>query len=394
MMFVIKILRNMVSAARCRRGFALIAVVIILAMMGIAGGVVTVFMSQLEDIRRERLEIDKLGALKNAITGNEALIINEGRSDFGYIGHMGVIPSSLEDLYKKGAQPSYVFDTDLKAAAGWNGPYITPLVSEFLDTLGIDQYNNSYELINTEFVRGDGETVSARITSLGEDKTSGTADDRSIDLLKREVFSTVTGVVVSTNDQPMRDSGVTLNYPFNGVLSEMITTTNTQGEFTFNNVSFGMRSISAGTKLIYVTDSASEKKGDVWFSIQNSGYNDVSITSMTVVYPTVAFYEQIKIGNSIVFSSTAPRAASGDTITFAAETIAGSGKPTQGVLIRVDTALTTTPDIVIKGSGDSKTIKIYNFKDVQTGNGSTVDMSGTTLTITFSDGSEIQFTAP
>lgn len=398
MRLIIKSLRKVSSVAGHEGGFGLIAVIAILAMIGVASGIAVIFISQLRDVRRERLGMDELDILKQAITGNPALIINEGRSDFGYVGHMGTIPSSIEDLFKRGSQPTYVFNTTKKVGAGWAGPYIAPIVIENLDALKKDAFGNDYVFTNTEFTRGDGEKVSVRITSVGADETSSTSDDRYVDIIKRELFSTVSGYVTDKAGNGQKNVGVTLNLPQNGVLSTANTTTDLTGRFAFNNVSFGLRSLSVDARLTYQPGSGKATGGakdNVEFKVTNSGTNNISISSIKAVYDRTAYFEEVKVAGTSVFkhiNNSGVRGASGDTITFTAKTVKGSGKPTEVVLIRVQTDTTTTPNVVIKGVGDTITIEYKKFTNVQTGSGSSVNMVGVTFTVTFSDGSEAVFT--
>ena len=95
------------------------------------------------------------------------------------------------------------------------------------------------------------------------------------------------------------------------------------------------------------------------------------------------------------------RAANGQTITFRKDdgatqsvTVKGSGKPTQVIPIRVDQTLEVTPNLAISSLGQSVTVKLAKFANAPTGNGSNVNPSGVTFTITFSDGSVNVVTAP
>jgi hypothetical protein len=80
---------------------------------------------------------------------------------------------------------------------------------------------------------------------------------------------------------------------------------------------------------------------------------------------TAAWYEQIKVDGDAVFNGVNPRGGSGDTKTF--------------------------PSIVIS-NGSTSTIEYNKFRDSPSGGGAPfVDMSGTAFTITFSDGSVVNF---
>ena len=342
-----------------------------------------------------------LESLKISVTGNPRLVISGGRTDFGFIGTMGAVPPQLPPLWQKASQPDYAFDTTRKVGAGWLGPYIRSSFVNYLLSMDKDRFGNPLIYTSIPFARSsDGQMVAARIQSAGLDGTANTSDDQQIDILKAEVFSTVTGALKKGNS-PVKFATVTLNAPSNGVLTQTFDITDANGVFQFTDVSFGFRSISIDPKLTYEEGTASTPGNDTLkFTLTNYATNAITITSITPVYTMTAWYQKIKMGNSTVFDYTnAPyngtRAASGQTITFSSSvTLNGSGKPTQVVPIRVEKETTVTPDVLIKGTGKSIVVQIQEFRNVQTGNGSAVNPSGATFTITFSDGSQNVITVP
>lgn len=386
---------------RSEQGFSFITIIIVLAMFGVAASVVIIFKSQLFGIRRERLTRDELAELKQAITGNPRLITNNGRADFGYIGNMGNLPPSLEDLYKKGTQPVFVFNNVKKVGAGWAGPYIAPLITEYLDSLKKDAFGNDYVYSTSPYTRADGEVVSAKITSNGEDRVAGTLDDRFAEILKREVFSTVSGEVTTPAGVAVKNASITLNTPENGTLITRTTQTNADGGYSFSDVTFGLRSIQVSPLLSYVEGSAeaiTPGNDDLEFKIINMGGNPVTVTSLKAEFPGTMFYERIVWGATTVWNYLTDgggiRAASGATKTFnPSQTIGGTGNPAEAKIIHVEDLATTAPTIILKGSGVAKTITLENFRNVQAGPGTAVVVSNVQFTMTFSDGSVMTFIA-
>jgi len=354
--------------------------------------------------------------LKNAITGNPRLVIEGGRADFGFVGTMGNVPSSLSELWLAGSQPTYDFNQTKKVGAGWVGPYVGSTYVEDLLSLEKDRFGSPYVYSESPSPspRPDGAEVAVRITSGGPDGAVGTSDDMFVDVLKAEIFSTVTGELVR-GTQTVPFASVTLNKPAGGVVSTTVTSTSSLGVFTFSNVPYGFRSVSIDPKLTFEPDSDNVQGGNTLrFTVTNFATNSVSITYMTVQYSTTMYFESIRIGNTTVFDytwygSTRASGISGCNTSLAfpsgckfnftnsslvgtSVTVDGSGKPSQVVPIRVDKEVTTTPDLVIRGVGKSVTVQIQDFKNAATGSASNVNPTGATFTITFSDGSVHSFT--
>ncbi len=342
---------------------------------------------------------EDLEALKVAVAGNPRLIISSGRADFGFIGTIGNVPAQLSQLWIGSGLPAYSFDTDNKVGAGWVGPYIPSGFVEDLLSLDKDRFGNAFTYVSTPFTRtSDSQVVAARIQSAGADGVAGTSDDLYQDILSSEIYSTVTGTLYKGNN-PVPYATVTLNIPSNGTVSQQTDVTDSSGVFSFSNVTFGFRSVSIDPKLTYEPGTAKTQNGGrtVQFKLTNYATSDVTITSLTATYNRTAWYEVIRIGNTNVWTWTTSRAASGQTITFAGQTVEGSGKPTQVVPIRVDKENTVTPDLFIRGVGRTVTIELQNFKDKIDdvgGAAGNVTMGGTTFTIGMSDGSSNTFTVP
>jgi hypothetical protein len=388
------------SGRRKDKGMGLIVAVVLLTVVAVGIGLMAPAVFQVTAADNTFKIAEDLEALKIALAGNPRLVIGGGRSDYGYVGSMGNVPADLPDLWKKSAQPGYNFDIVKKVGAGWFGPYVPSTFVNDLLAMDTDRFGTPLIYTSTPFARNgpgeDGQMVAARIRSAGTDGIAETDDDQFIDILQAEVYSTVTGTLRKKNN-PVKFATVTLNVPANGVLSQMFDVTDTNGVFSFSNVTFGFRSIGIDPKLTYEEGSANVQGNDTLrFTVTNYATNDIVITSITPSANIAAYFEGIRIGNKNVFTFTGTRPALGTQINLAPSdyvTVKGSGKPTQVVPIRVEKQTTVTPDVLIKGIGKSVVVQIQELRSAPTG-GTAVNPGGSTFTITFSDGSQNVFTVP
>ena len=385
-------------------GMGLLLAIVLLTVVAASIGLLAPAVYQVTAADNTSKISDDLDLLKIALAGNPRLIIGGGRSDFGYIGSMGNVPAGLSALWLKGSQKDYFFDTVRKVGAGWVGPYVPGTFVTDLLAMDKDRFGN-----DLEYTLSPDASTAIRIRSAGMDGVQGTADDQTVNILNAEVFSTVTGTLKKGNN-PIKFASVTLNVPVDGDVEQVFSTTNSSGVFTFTNVSFGFRSITVDPKLTYEEGSATTPNNTLKFTVTNYGTDDLTISSITPVYPyfdpptntITAYYEKIRIGNTNVWNYTTDgtpagtRAGSGQTKSFSAVTVKGSGKPNQAVPIRVEKQTTTTPDVLIKGVGKSVVIQLQDFKQAATGSASNANVpTGILFTITFGpDGSEAEITTP
>ena len=225
-------------------GMTLIEIVVVVVIIGVLGATITpLVLNSLHD-EREGNTVTELKEFKKGIIGDPEIVTEEVRTHFGYVGDMGTMPTKIEDLYQKGTQPAYSFDATKKTGAGWNGPYIDPSLVEDLASLKLDAYGNEYTYSTAEFTGATtGATVSAKVTSKGTDGVTGGGDDLNVYIYKPAAFATVTGFIIDSDDTRKSGVSVTMNYPSAGTLTTSVTTTDSSGRYTFNNIPYGDRSL-------------------------------------------------------------------------------------------------------------------------------------------------------
>ena len=217
-------------------GVGLIVAVVLLTIVAFGFALIAPAVFQITAADNSSKTAQNLESLKIALTGNPAVANGGGRADFGFIGTMGSVPTQLSMLWQKGSQPAYSFDTLRKAGAGWIGPYVPSAFVNELLALDKDRYGNDLVYASIPFTRpSDGQLVAARIASAGADATPNTSDDQEVDILKAELFSTVTGTL-TMGGNPVQAASVALNAPINGALTQTFDTTDSNGVFQFNDV--------------------------------------------------------------------------------------------------------------------------------------------------------------
>ena len=375
-------------------GFTLVEVIMVIVILGILAAVAMKTLdSGLETSRVEetRRELDQLAL---AISGNPELFSNGVRSDFGYVGDVGAMPPTLDALVQN---PGY---------ATWKGPYIKSDYSGFADDYKRDAWGQTYVYSGSTTIKSVGgapDTLTRVLVSSATDFTQNTLSCQLTDAA----------------GNPPGDSAamvrVILSYPNGaGGTKDSIASPNKSGNVTFSNcVSVGNRRVKAiyqatndtvqtvvsvlpkstvqatlrfpgaiwaatsggggGTSSMQLVPGSVSTSGtnrsNIQFSVENPTTSSKFITSIKVTYAKVAYYRQVIWVSTTVFNNSNPRAASGQTVAFT------SGMP-------------------IGAYGQVVRIQINEFRTTASGSSSLVNMSATSITVDFSDGSTITFTTP
>ena len=141
-----------------RRGFTLLEIIIALAIIAILAAAATPMVLQRMLDARIQTTQEEARALYDAMVGREA-----DPGSFGFVGDMGRLPASFEQLVEPSGLPAYSVQTR-GVGMGWKGPYINSgsSPSDYL----LDAFGRPYSGASTGQVR-----------SAGPDGIAGTADD-------------------------------------------------------------------------------------------------------------------------------------------------------------------------------------------------------------------------
>jgi len=383
-----------------RKGFTLIEIIIVLSILAILMGIAVPMIYRQLASSAEQATKEEMENLKKSFIGDPEKVQNGVRTDFGAIGDWGGLLPSLQALVEA-QTPAWSYDKEKKAGAGWKGPYISGEEGEYL----LDGWGNEYVYSTADYTNGKGELVDGKIVSYGPSKAVGGGDDLTIEILKRETTTKVFGYIRDSGGNYLFKASVTIFFPQNGELFQQSCLTDTKGYYEFSSIPFGIRSVQAEPKLVYMKDSA-KAIGNEWqnveFKVGNFSEGDITINSLKAEYVVTpaAWYRALQIGGSTKWKAAGggkdgkdgkDGKGSGDTVTFSSYTLAGTGVKREPCTVYIESSEAQIPDIYIAGGGNITVFGLNDFRDKAKG-GAFVDMTGVNFTVTFSDGSVINFT--
>ncbi len=232
----------MIEKIRKKNGFTLIELVLVIVIISVLAAVAANMMQQPVDEERFNATIAEMNNIKTAVIGNPSLISNQVRTSFGYVGDMGNLPGSLDDLAKKGGQPAFTIDAATGIGMGWNGPYISQEFSEETDGYKKDAWGIEYQYSQ----------ASGTIISAGSDRTfgsgSGYAQDITKTITQSEYLADISGAIKDSSGSPITNSSwvnITLYYPSGGAETSATATPTAAGTFYFQNIPVGIHRLVA-----------------------------------------------------------------------------------------------------------------------------------------------------
>jgi len=227
-----------INSTKPPKGFSLIEILFVFILVGVLATFTISNVGTNDDSIRFEATRSKLEAIRTAVLGNEASVDSEGkRLNFGYLGDVGNLPSSLSDLVSKpGGMNTWVYSSTYGFAAGWHGPYLAATLITGDKGFDRDGWGRllSYTTVGTPSV-----------SSLGSDNAPGGAKyaaDIAMNFSSVSRLASVTGIL---EDYNARISGrtVELAFPAAGAITSTNVVTDANGYFRFQTVPFGVRSL-------------------------------------------------------------------------------------------------------------------------------------------------------
>jgi prepilin-type N-terminal cleavage/methylation domain-containing protein len=380
--------------ARMRSGMTLVELLVVLVIIGILGAVSL----RAIDVTRERTNYDKtmksMQRLANAIAGNPDLIAEGRRSDFGFVGDVGRLPTGLEELRR-----------NVSNNPAWNGPYVRIPFTGDSTSFKIDAWGQEFQYLPD---RGT-------ILSLANGRFPLTYQvTPDTDFLFR---NPVSGTVTDNEGNPPGDQAPTvqvhlwLTNPTTGQPMHYDTTVGQDGSYRFAAPD---RGVAVGNHLItavWGTDSLSKWVGveprvgavvDLRFGNTRMGVLKL-ITGSVAVMPgptspvNNVTFEVINTGSSVVKLDTISFYRS-DSTAFC-ETLLFNGdrkwnwvSPMPRRASNNDPMWFPAEDSVLGMARVRVNLRAFNTEPLNPG--TPKDMHGDSLKLKFSDGSYIGFVIP
>lgn len=238
------------------RAFTLIEVllaIILLSLVGIGSvSVVDRFMDQ------DRFEstISEMDKIREACIGNANQTEGGKRTSFGFLGDIGAIPTAAQGiagLITNPTLPAWANSAAVRIGLGWNGPYLSAGDSDADFTR--DAWGTAYlycPAVATPMIRSCG--GNATCGGAGTCADAADADDITYEMPAEKTTATVYGFISDNNGPFTALAEAEINYPDGtGVLTQVQdpVTVAEAGRFQFNNIPFGVRSIT-----VYVPSKA------------------------------------------------------------------------------------------------------------------------------------------
>ncbi len=369
------------------KGVTLIEVVMAVIIAGILASVAMRSATTITETGRTEITKTEMHDIAYAIVGNDNLINNNVRNDFGYVGDIGAMPLNIDALM-----------TNPGGYATWKGPYITNRFSQLPNDYSQDAWGVTYNFSGVDITStGSGSSIVHKIGEATTDflinQVSGNiydADGTPPGTIYKDSISILisipngTGGILtkgitpdyggyfSFDSIPIGNHDIQIVYiPSSDTLKRFVSSTpksSIYDAYTFPS-NYWNSSSSGGTGAIqYVGGTAQTTGGDCDkfnFDIINTTGSPITLTSITPIWSSpTAYFREIKYNGEKVYEEEDPRIGSGATATF------------------------DNPQAI--NAGQTINIEIKGFKDQPTGGNDAV-MSNTDFTITFSDGSVITF---
>jgi prepilin-type N-terminal cleavage/methylation domain-containing protein len=278
-------------------GFTMLELLVVIALLGVVTIAATTFIIDTGEIQRDDATRARWDEIRYAIVGNTSRAINTSPLVNGYVTDMGRLPSNLNELMMRGAQPAWVsFDLSTQVSGvsgtisgGWRGPYLYSSGSAFFrdgwgnedTTSAVNDANNSGWEVALSPVGCSDDCAEIAVQSLGDNnRVGGTGFNADF---PEDALSTVVGA----NDWQRPANSVS----FKVILNESI------------DLSSGVSEV-LGLKVFYIEDSSPE-------NLDSTTFVHTEISGVTsAIYPvTIADIDSLPMGKYaavIICSAASP----------------------------------------------------------------------------------------
>lgn len=379
------------TSIKQQAGYTLIEVVVAITIAAIVLSVALRAGKTLVDTGRVEETKAEMDALANAITGNARLTSNQTQNEFGYVGDVGALPTSLDDLV-----------TNPGGYTTWRGPYLANRFTQYTEDYKRDGWDVLYAYVPDSVLlrsSGSGSSFERRIATsksallinqvrgiiLDLDATPPGNTYKDSIVVRLSVPNGVGGTVTKTRTPgadgffvfdsipvgnhdiqviytPATDSvrGFVSVNPASSVYSEYRLSANHWTSSTGGGGPTGNLVLVANSDTVYSPSDCDNIK----MYIRNTSGSPITVTSFRLTWssPTAYFAEAFWAGNKIFDLGGTPRGVSGTTYTFSSSQNINAG---QTIKFNLDKFGSTNTS----------------------GGGSKVSMTNVTFTVTFSDGS-------
>lgn len=156
--------------AKDKNGYSLVELLVVIIIVGVIASVAIDGLGRVTETSRYEETMQELDQLAEAVAGDAHLITGGSRVDYGYIGDVGSLPLSLDNLVNRPG--GYVT---------WDGPYIHDdyySVSGGAESeYGFDAWGDNYTF-GTSYIRstGSGNNITRRLANSADDLLNNEVD--------------------------------------------------------------------------------------------------------------------------------------------------------------------------------------------------------------------------
>lgn len=394
-------------------GYTVLEALVVLAIVGVLAGALVPLLYDTRKRDRAEETVRQLEALKEAVVGRRIPSRGGSERSYGFVGDLGQLPDSLEQLVVPGGLPAFEVDSVSGLGAGWRGPYLPGRFVDREAPVDRDAFGRPLRYAPRDTVV-DGTAWAGWIRSAGPDGAHRTADDLVAPLLAAEVRADLRGFLTSGPGRVFEGAPVSVAFRRGGAVVDTVVATDSAGLYRVDGLAQGPVVVraarnAAGQQTGFVQGSpavSGNQFSDVSFEIANVSSSPVTITSLTVFVET-AFqdrcYRQVFFagdeilpqGGGSTIRCHGEQLVFDTPVTLAAGSASGRGAARRQAALDAPTVV--APELVLGGeTGGATGSALVELNDwrVSNGTGPPADMRGVQLTVQFSDGLAVTFQVP